>query len=195
MQCGDRVVSPEAFERLLAAFDPVRDGAGEGYEVIRACLLRFFGARRFARPEELADETIDRVCRRLGQGEVIRTPEVRRYFIGVARNVARETWDLERRRRESGFALEVARRARLAPLPEDEKLACLDHCLEALEPESRELLLRYYDSGPSQKIARRRALAHQLGVPPNTLRTRLHRLRTQLETRIRRCRYHAEARR
>jgi hypothetical protein len=46
---------------------------------------RFIRGARWA--DELTDETIDRVARRLAGGETIRAADIGRYFLGVARNV------------------------------------------------------------------------------------------------------------
>jgi DNA-directed RNA polymerase specialized sigma24 family protein len=181
-------LSRESLDLLLAALDPVRERAGERYEGIRARLLRFFLSRGAPQPEDLADETIDRVCRRLGEGEVIRAPDVARYFLGVARNVAREAWARESRR-ESGVPLEtVLRRAAAAEhRPDEDAMACMESCLEAMPPETRDVLLRYYDAASPEKAQHRRALADSLGIQPNALRIRLHRLRGSLQGCVRRC--------
>jgi DNA-directed RNA polymerase specialized sigma24 family protein len=175
-----RGLSREAFEALLAHLDPDRERAGERYEAIRHRLLRFFACRGASCPDELADEAIDRVGRKLAAGEVIRIPDVGRYFLGVARNVLREAWDAEGRRRSAGLCPEAER---VAPGPEpDTAIAdCLERCLEKLPPESRDLLLRYYSVDRSNKVAARRALAAGLGLGGAALRLRLHRLRAKLE--------------
>jgi len=64
-------LSPEAFEKLLAALGPGREQAGETYERIRQRLLRFFEWRRADCPEDLTDRTIDRVGKRLEDGKVV----------------------------------------------------------------------------------------------------------------------------
>lgn len=182
-------LSPEAFDLLLRTLDPVREQAGERYEGIRARLLRFFLSRGVPRPEELADETIDRVCKKLVQGEVIHTADAGRYFLGVARNVTREAWDREAKLREGGLPPEALLRAGPAEPPDDDQaMACLEGCLQALAPESRDTLLRYYDTQSGQSVeGGRRALADRLGVGANTLRVRMHRLRARLEGCTRRC--------
>jgi DNA-directed RNA polymerase specialized sigma24 family protein len=179
----------EAFELLLRALDPVRENAGERYEGIRARLLRFFLSRNAPRPEDLADETIDRVCRKLAQGEVIRSADLGRYFLGVARNVMRESWDLERRRRETTLPAEALLRAPAdEPSDDDASSSCLERCLESLEPASRDALLSYYRAEPQETLEKaRRELASRLGVRPNALRIRMHRLRMRLEACTRRC--------
>lgn len=182
-------LSREDLDRLLALLDPLRERAGERYEAIRARLLRFFSSRKSPGAEELADETIDRVCHKLGQGEVIRSPDLGRYFLGVARNVAREAWDLEQKRRAGGLPSEPTPSTQAGEAgAEEAALACLDRCLQLLPPESRDLVLRYYDNLPGErKAAVRRDLGRRLGLAPNALRIRMHRLRAQLEVCINRC--------
>src|SRR5215471_13414988 len=57
-----------AFEGLLGALDADRDRAAEEYERLRTRLiglLRWWGA---SQPEDLADETLDRVARKIQDG-------------------------------------------------------------------------------------------------------------------------------
>src|SRR5437588_10716542 len=75
----------DAFDRLLASLDSDREHAGEKYQQIRSNLTRLFEWRGCPFPEDHADETINRVARRLEEGEEVR--EVTKYFFGVARLV------------------------------------------------------------------------------------------------------------
>ena len=180
----------EAFERLLAALHPERDRAGEAYERIRRRLVKFFEWRGARFPEDLGDETLDRVMRRLAEGEQIRSADPLTYCYGVARNVLREWWEQERRAPQ---AVEVERIA--APpgpsaetLERERRLACLERCVERLAPETRRLVMEYYqDPRGRAKILGRQALARGLGVKAGTLRLRMHRLRADLEVCVRRC--------
>ena len=63
----DWILTPEAFARLLAALDPDRERAGLRYENIRRKLIEFFEARGSNSPADNADETINRVARRLAR--------------------------------------------------------------------------------------------------------------------------------
>lgn len=182
------MLSREDFDLLLRALDPERERAGERYEAIRGRLLRFFLSRNAPHPEALADETFDRVCRRLAQGEVIRASDPGRYFLGVARNVAREAWDRQGKRQEGGFPEEALLRPSPAEPGDDEALECLERCLQTLEPASRTMLLRYYEvrSGTSLEH-QRRELGERLGLGANALRIRMHRLRARLRGCTRRC--------
>jgi DNA-directed RNA polymerase specialized sigma24 family protein len=166
---------------------PDRERAGERYEALRARLLRFFAGRGSNRPEELTDESFDRVGRRLAGGEIVHTGDVGRYLLGVARNVLREEWSRDRRH-GTGEAVDESLRAPAgSPGTEEASLACLDRCLEALAPETRDLVLGYYDWQGGEQLRQRRALAMRLGIGLNALRIRMHRLRSRLEDCTRTC--------
>jgi len=179
--------SRESFEALLGALGPDRDCAGERYEAMRQRLLRFFRHRGARAPDALTDETFDRVGRRLAGGEIIQTRDVARYFLGVAHNVMREAWERERRQMLALPAESVSGRDawRRCLEPEDPALPCLLRCLDALRPETRELLLRYYELEGRARIDQRRELASRLGIAPNALRIQMHRLRAGLEECVR----------
>src|ERR1044071_3005664 len=81
-----------AFGRLLAFLDPDRQRAGERYEKIRTKLTRFFEWKGCLPGEDYADETIDRVAKRLEQGIGEEPQDPYLFFHGVAVNVVRERW-------------------------------------------------------------------------------------------------------
>jgi DNA-directed RNA polymerase specialized sigma24 family protein len=178
-----------AFEALLRALHADRDRAAEKYEEMRQRLRRFFrwGGARW--PDELTDDTLDRVARRVAGGEVIRSPDVGRYFLGVARNVLRESWQRERRQEYDPAALadQLADGTTASEQARQARLDCLDRCLAELPSEARDLVLHYYRGEGASKIEDRRLLAAQLGVSQATLRIRLHRLRLRLEACVRKC--------
>jgi DNA-directed RNA polymerase specialized sigma24 family protein len=179
-----------SFEALLRALHPEREQAAQKYAEVRSRLEGFFTWRGARWPDELTDETIDRVARRVAGGEVIRAAEVGRYFLGVARNVLREAWQRERTRPEHALGSvedrAVGPSAR-PPVDEEVRMRCLDQCLLELGLEGRQLLLRYYEGEGGVRIASRRALATEMSLAPATLRIRLHRLRARVEACVRRC--------
>jgi RNA polymerase sigma factor (sigma-70 family) len=179
----------EGFERLLTALHPERDRAGEAYERIRRRLVKFFEWRGARFPEDLGDETLDRVMKRLGEGERIRAADPLTYCYGVARNVLREAW--ERDARHAGPP-DAERLADAAPPPADaaeseRRLGCLERCLAQVTPETRRLVVTYYQDRGVTRIRRRQALADALGIGANALRLRMHRLRSDLEACVKRC--------
>jgi DNA-directed RNA polymerase specialized sigma24 family protein len=170
--------------------DPDRERAGEKYELIRARLVRIFEWRGCHGPETLADETFDRVGRRLEQGEQIRAADPVVYFYGVARNVLKEYWTTQQKEATARVSGSVSHE-RPAPASEDEerdaRLDCLDRCLGQMPRDSRELIERYYRSDAGEKIADRASLAETLGVSAGTLRIRAHRIRRILEACVNEC--------
>jgi len=178
-----------AFERLLELLGPERERAAQRYEELRRTLLRFFEWRGCADPTALADEVMDRVARRVVEGETIRAKDPGGYFLGVARNVWRE--DLKRARREWTGLAEAASAA-WTPEGDLERgteaaLVCLDRCLEGLPPETRGVVLQYYQDDGVRKIDRRRRLAETLAIEPGTLRIRMLRIRERLERCVESC--------
>ena len=83
----DWVLTQESFDALLSWLDPNRDQAGRKYEEIRTRLIKMFTCRGCFAPEDLADETINRVTKRLKDIEAEFEGEKVRYFYGVANKV------------------------------------------------------------------------------------------------------------
>ena len=173
-------LTADGFERLLALLGPDRETAGEQYELARLKLVKYFEARSCPEPDDLADETIDRVARRLAGGETIRSPEFMRYIYGVARNVLLEQWKRERRS-PSPLLVAMQQNASASNTNAEWRLDCFQECLRELTPASRDLLLQYYEKSGQQKIDARNELARELGVPLNALRIRIHRIKAGLE--------------
>ena len=166
-----------------AAWDALLDRleSPERYEALRARLLRFFRWERFADSEELADEVLNRVARKLAEGEQIVNLEA--YVSGVARLVLREAANRDRRRERA-----LERMPEPDPFQEDPAAQdCLERQLAKLPPADRTLILRYYSGERSGRIENRKQLAAQLGLNLNALRNRALRLRTRLESLVRAC--------
>jgi DNA-directed RNA polymerase specialized sigma24 family protein len=181
-------LNPDQFEVLLKQLSPDRDLAGARYEQLRRRLVTILTYRGCPHPEEIADETMDRVARRLTEiptGTEIGDPT--RFVFGVAWNVARE-W---------------MRRQRTVPLPdgwdppnrvESEMRAqesevghgCLDRCLRCLPRQDRDVIVTYYQEQGLVKIRHRAMVARQLKISSNALRLRIHRI----TLRLRECVFH-----
>jgi RNA polymerase sigma factor (sigma-70 family) len=174
-------LTAEGFDILLSQLDPDRERAGELYETIRRKLVRLFEWRGCVSPEDLADETFNRVARRLSEGVELRSNDPYGYFCGVAhllykevlRRAAREHRAIESGGWPSPSLTEDDE-------PSDPRLESLRRCLQRLPPDQRDLVLRYYQG--EHNIRSRQALASDLGVPMNALRIRVHRARRKLES-------------
>jgi DNA-directed RNA polymerase specialized sigma24 family protein len=184
------ILSPQSFEKLLLLLDADREKAGVKYEAIRTRLLRIFEWRGCGSPETLADETMDRVSRRLEGGESVLAEDPAVYFYGVARNVLKEYWteqQKEAKARQAGLLVQDAPVEDLQDAEVNDRLECLDRCLAKLPRESLGLITRYYRSEKGDKIADRMELARSLGITHGTLRIRAHRIRRTLEHCVNEC--------
>jgi len=177
-------LTQEAFDRLLRCLADERDAAAEKYLEIRRNLLKFFEWRGCPFPEDHADETVNRVARRLTEGEEIRNPMA--YFIGVARLLVLE---IVKARAKETQALGEMGKVEIVESedPSEARLECLRQCLQDLSPENRELILGYYQGEKGEKIENRRKLTERLQVPVNTLRMRALRLREKLQDCLQKC--------
>ena len=178
-------LSQEAFDKLLVAFDVDRETAGRKYLEIRNNLTRFFEWRGCSFPEDHADETINRMAKRVAEGEEILNHSG--YAIGVARLLLLE---INKGRQREQSALAEIGAAPVAYMPENDdegRLTCLRSCLQTLSPDNRELILQYYHGEKGEKIENRKKLLERLGIPVNTLRMRALRLRERLQSCVEEC--------
>jgi len=182
---GKWSLTQEAFDALLKCLSDDRDLAAEKYLEIRRQLLRFFEWRGCPFPEDHADETVNRVARKVSEGEELRNPTA--YFIGVARLLVLEI-QKARVKEEHAFD-EMARTApeTIETEATDCRIDCLQRCLQGLSADNREFILQYYQGEKGAKIANRKKLTERLGVPVNTLRMRALRLREKLQGCVEQC--------
>ena len=178
-------LNQEAFDKLLVAFDVDRETAGRKYLEIRNNLTRFFEWRGCSFPEDHADETINRMAKRVLEGEAILNHSG--YAMGVARLLLLEI-NKGRQREQSALAEIGAAPDVYVPEDDDEsRLTCLRSCLQTLSPDNRELILQYYQGEKGDKIENRKKLLDRLGIPVNTLRMRALRLRERLQACVEEC--------
>jgi DNA-directed RNA polymerase specialized sigma24 family protein len=166
-------ISPEAFDAFLAWLDPDRVKAGNRYEDIRRRLIKIFASRGCSCPEDLADETINRVIVKARELIADYRGDPALYFCGVARNVFHE---YTRRR-----AAQAVQPAPDPPESREQELDCLDKCLKEIPMGNRTLILRYYEGEKGSRIRNRNTMARELGTEANALRIRAHRIRTILQ--------------
>ena len=174
------ILDPVGFERLLGWLDQDRERAGLRYEEIRWRLITIFAARNCAVPEELADETIDRVARRVADIEAEYVGDKALYFFGVANNVHHEFLKRPAPPKDS-------MRQERASDDRERIHHCLEQCLGKLAADSREMILRYYSQEKQAKIELHKQMAGELGVTINTLRLRVLRLKEKLQPCVKRC--------
>jgi DNA-directed RNA polymerase specialized sigma24 family protein len=157
----------DAWEALLAALAPDRELAGHKYEGLRRRLINLFAWEQRDAPDQLADEVLNRLSRKVMEGTEI--PHLDRFAFGIARLVIQEEIRRQRNRETAVQELKVAR-----PDPPDwTTLDSMQQCLDALPSDRRELIERYYAED-------RGVLAGKLGLSLNALRNRAMRIRGEL---------------
>ena len=171
-------LSQDDFDALLDWLDSDREQAGIKYEQIRSSLIKIFTGRGCLDAEELADETINRVTRKINDIKSDFRGDPALYFFGVAKMLL-----LEYMRRKP---------PQNPPPPPDSGRAeleyrCLERCIERLSEEDRALLLREYGAKGRTQAERRKALADELGISLNALRIRVYRIRVALKECIEKC--------
>ena len=179
------VLTQAAFDGFLATLDRDRDKAGEKYEHIRLKLLKYFQWCGSDVPDIDADETINRVTRRIYEGQDVYN--LTGYIYGVAKLVHAES--LKRRNRmrvlDEGSLIELSSIGVEVDMANYQE--CLERCLGRLSDEDREAITEYYRHKKSEKIDGRRRLAARLGISLNTLRVKMHRQRMTLEACVEKC--------
>lgn len=182
--------SPDkSFNELLTWLHPERETAAARYETIRGDLIRIFRWRGCSDPEGMADETIIRVTRKVGEMAASYTGSPTSYFYGVAKNLLHE-YD---RKRDISISPQAEQFILASPIREENDdsservYECFEACLKRLEARERKLAIRYYDGQGKAKIDGRKRLANKLGVDLNALRVRTRRIRARLRECIEKC--------
>ncbi len=188
---GWEKLTPDSYASLIRFLDRDREVAREKLQRIRAGLVRIFTYRGSSDPEDLAEETLDRLARKCEADEIAKpcVGDPLPFVYSFATRVFKES----------------LRRWREQPLPdrlpaaetdlEDQEIKermsrCLDRCLDKLDrlnKGSRELILEYYHSEKRAKIDHRRDLAKKHNWNLNQLRIATCRIRTKLRECVHGC--------
>ncbi|MBL8151785.1 MAG: RNA polymerase sigma factor [Blastocatellia bacterium] len=182
-------LTQQAFDKLLLQLHPNRESAAKEYESVRVKLVKFFEYRSCAFAEEYADETINRVVKKIELGEVIEKPSS--YFLAVAQNLFKEYKRKGKRAAESIETIPYSALPTIDPLKEErlktevldqeQLLERLRNCLSKLPLADRELIMNYYENSGKVGIENRKLIAQATGLSLSHLRIRIHRLRAKLE--------------
>jgi len=172
----------ESFDALLNWLNPQdREAAGEAYVIIRSGLIQTFLSRGFDNAEELTDETIERVTKRVLEIGPTYEGVPAKYFHGVLRNLIKE----------QRLNKEIVTDRLPERLGQTEKTSraydCLVSCLGMLPKPKSELILDYYTYHGSDKIRCHTDMANQMGISENALRMQAYHIRQKLEKCVGRC--------
>lgn len=170
-------INKSEFDLLLSWLNTTGVDAAQKYESIRSRLIQIFQTRGCFVAEELADETIDRVAKKVSSliGSYEGDPAL--YFYAVSKNLF----------------LEYLRRPKYAELPsglrvpeaddqdDDPYHDCLEKCMTTMEPGQCELITKYYAGEKRAKIDHRKDLQESFGITAEALRLRALRIRMILQ--------------
>jgi len=191
---GDWTPSESSFKRFLTWLDAGSGREGESYLQMHSRLVTYFDRKNCLSPDDLADETLNRVARRLEEEGEIESEAPAKYCYTVARYVFLESLRSNQDKHVSiDEAAEQGKRELAAADPTDEQelkerlLDCLEQCTAKLDPPSRDIIIRYYYGEERAKIENRRAMAESLGISMNALSIRACRIRDKLEDCVGNC--------
>ena len=174
--------SSEVFEKFLSVLHADRDQAGVEYELLRVRLLTYFERRACPVADWLADEVLNRLMRRLAEGEQILEPA--RYAYGIAKWI----WvEYQKKAQREASSLDD-----LPPIPVEWLSDWMEQddaqhwqkrlydCLNELPEKDRALLVQYLCQEDLKNKEARKELADALQLSALALRLRVHRLKARL---------------
>ena len=177
--------SEESFARFLAWLDNGTASNGHEYIALRQRLVSYFERKGCEPADDLADETLERVNRRLDQVGAIDAETPAKFCYITAKFVFLEYLRSGKRKEHAADGKDLEKLVSGDPYEEDsdkERLSrSLDKCLIALAAEDRDLILGYYFGERRAKIDHRRSLSEKLGITTNALAIRACRIRERLE--------------
>jgi RNA polymerase sigma factor (sigma-70 family) len=181
------VLTQSAFERLLNWLDENSESGGQRYVEIRRRLFQYFDRKNCSSPLELADETLNRVARRLEEEGDIPGSTPSQFCFNTARYIFLES--LRKRQHHQSLHEGLAASSDFQKDAEEEqhRSDCLEQCLQKLDPQDQTLILSYYQGERISRIENRKTMAVKLGVSINALSIRACRIRIKLESCIRKC--------
>jgi DNA-directed RNA polymerase specialized sigma24 family protein len=183
----------EEFERFLARLDSDADRAADGYELLRRKLVRLFEHKKCISAEDLTDETIDRVARKLEKEEV---RDIASFARGVALVVCMEF------QRNQGKLFSIHDRYEsedslvgdsdpetniIGEMQNAQDLRCLQKCLRKLSPSDHQLILEYYQGEKQVRIRQRQDLAKRRNISIEALRNEANVIRDKLKKCFMKC--------
>jgi DNA-directed RNA polymerase specialized sigma24 family protein len=191
----DWSLTPEAFSKFLEWLDEGVDSGGQKYLEIRQRLVAYFDRKNCLTPDEFADETLNRVSRRLEEEGAIETKTPAKFCYITARFVFLESLRAKDRKDVPlDDALRKTSDDSFAILKTDEEketkekmLNCLEQCTNGLDAANRNIIVHYYYGKERVKIEKRRSLAENLGISMNALTIRACRIRDKLEACVKKC--------
>lgn len=183
----DEELTEEALNGFLNWLDENREQAGVKYENFRRRLINYFARRGCVSPETLADDTLNRVIRRLPTFQSSYSGDPMLYIHGVAKKVFQEY--LAKPVGEPVSLLDILNSTPKSEIDDElqRMIACLESCLKSHPPEKVRLFIAYYLVEKQGKADYHERLAEQAGLTLNALRLQIFHLKEKLRLCIAKC--------
>lgn len=165
------------FANFLVWLDSDSEKAGEEYERLRFRLITFFSHRKCLFPEDLTDETLNRVVLKIAEEKV---ENKLAYIYGVAKFVYLESL----RKEKSHLNIDEVT---IADNKSNISNTYLEKCLSELSNENRELILDYYSEKKQAKIKLHNQISAQLNLTKTALRMKIVRIKQKLKSCLEEC--------
>jgi RNA polymerase sigma factor (sigma-70 family) len=185
------VPTKEQFDGLMTWLGSSTEDPGDKYETIRQSLVKLFVWNGCWDAEDLADEAIDRVMRKVSELVIDYSGDPALYFYGVAKMLLKE-----RRRQKTISSESQSLEAWAMTTPHQQTddtdeinrtFECLEECIAKLPADSRELILDYYQEEKRAKIDFRRQIAERMGMDVENLRVKVFRIRASIYKCMEKC--------
>lgn len=176
-------ITRQEFNKFLDLLDRDREIAAEKYQSLYSRLVRIFLQRKAFPAEEFADKTIDIAIRKIDFLTDEYKGNLFNFFFKIAQNLILENSRKPKKEVLKEHLLQVDPRKTNESYAAD----CLRECLGNLSTEQQMLLVGYFRYSKITKINYRKKMADELNVEPNLLRTRVYRIKAEMEKCIRKC--------
>lgn len=176
-------LTEQSFRCLLGALHREESYAIERYQRLHGRLILFFMRHRTSCPEDLADEVLNRLARKVSEGLAIESIEA--YSLGIARMVAHEKQvQIQREQRMHREFVRNESTRDYTYYEGDAAFEAMEEQLIALPDATRSILARYHTGSGVSRIRERKRLANELGIGIGTLRKRIFDMQAQLRMKL-----------
>lgn len=179
----DTEITQANFNKLLNWLDTDRETAARKYQSLHHRLVLIFLARKTYPAEDLADKVFNIALRKIDflSGEYEGDPT--RYFYGIVRNLVLE------KMREPKFEEVTDKILQFDPRMtiDNTRMSCLSKCLQNFTVDECRIFIKYYTFSSQTKAASHQEMADSLGISVKALRTRIYRLKKNLEKCVKKC--------
>jgi DNA-directed RNA polymerase specialized sigma24 family protein len=178
-------LTKEEFDLFLSKLHPDREIAGGEYILLWQKLFIFFQSRSCPLADELVDETLNRVAKKIAGGEEPRN--ILAYCHGFAKNVWLEYLKKPGVNRGTFDEIPPTPSIGIDEINRKERQKCLFGCLQKLHIDDARLLIEYWyhEDRPNRDI--RKEIAERLKISPTALRIRIYRIKNKVDECVKKC--------